>query len=246
MPIRLESSRKAARPTPLKPGFKEVLPLADAAPRRSLLEQLYRDYLEHEDTPRFLSLVSKRYNNSTLERLVLAGDRNERRASVLALGFLGSYEANNTLGKSLHDEDRVVRMIAENSIREVWFRAGSDTNRRSLHQVAKLNEGRRYKEALKSATRLIEDAPWIAEAWNQRAIAYYQLKKYTESADDCHQTLEINPYHFGAAVGMGHCYLELSDALGALECFRRALKLNPEMEDVRGQVTFLERQLEES
>ncbi len=220
--------------------------MADESLRRSLLERLYRDYLDHEDTPRFLSLVSKRYTNSTLERIALAGDRQERRAAVLALGFLGNYESNAALGKSLHDDDRVVRMIAENSIREVWFRSGSDVNRRTLHQVAKLNEGRRYKDALRIANQLIEDAPFIAEAWNQRAIAYFQLKKYAESADDCHQALEINPYHFGAAVGMGHCYLELSDALGALESFRRALRLNPDMEDVRGQVTFLERQLEES
>jgi tetratricopeptide (TPR) repeat protein len=220
--------------------------LADESPRRSLLERLYRDYLEHEDTPRFLSLVSKRYSNSTLERLALTGDRQERRAAVLALGFLGNYDSNHSLGKALHDEDRVVRMIAENSIREVWFRAGSDANRRTLHQIAKLNESRRFKDALRLANQLIDDAPFIAEAWNQRAIAYFQLKKYTESADDCHQAMEINPYHFGAAVGMGHCYLELSDAVGALESFRRALKLNPDMEDVRGQVTFLERQLEES
>jgi tetratricopeptide (TPR) repeat protein len=220
--------------------------LADESPRRSLLERLYRDYLEHEDTPRFLSLVSKRYSNSTMERLALAGDRQERRAAVLALGFLGNYDSNYSLGKALHDEDRVVRMIAENSIREVWFRAGSDANRRMLHQIAKLNESRRFKDALRLANQLIDDAPFIAEAWNQRAIAYFQLKKYAESADDCHQAMEINPYHFGAAVGMGHCYLELSDAIGALESFRRALKLNPEMEDVRGQVTFLERQLEES
>jgi tetratricopeptide (TPR) repeat protein len=220
--------------------------LSDASPRRSLLERLYRDYLEHEDTPRFLSLVSKRYTNSTLERLALTGDRHERRAAVLALGFLGNYESNVALGKSLHDQDRVVRMIAENSIREVWFRAGSDANRRTLHQLAKLNESRKYQDALRIASKLIDEAPWIAEAWNQRAIAYYQLKKYPQSADDCHQALEINPYHFGAAVGMGHCYLELSDAIGALESFRRALRLNPDMEDVRGQVTFLERQLEES
>jgi tetratricopeptide (TPR) repeat protein len=220
--------------------------LSEASPRRSLLERLYRDYLEHEDTPRFLNLVSQRYANSTLERLALAGDRNERRAAVLALGFLGNYDSNNTLGKALHDSDRVVRMIAENSIREVWFRAGTDAHRRTLHQVAKMNESRRFKDALRLATELIDAAPEIAEAWNQRAIAYFQLKKYSLSADDCHQALEINPYHFGAAVGMGHCYLELSDAIGALESFRRALRLNPDMEDVRGQVTFLERQLEES
>ena len=44
---------------------------------------------------------------------------------------------------------------------------------------------------------------------------------------------------------MAHCYLELGDGFAALECFRRALKLNPDMEGVRAQVQYLERSLEE-
>ena len=48
----------------------------------------------------------------------------------------------------------------------------------------------------------------------------------------------------GAAVGLGHCYLELSDAVGALEAFRRALRMNPDMEGIRAQIQYLERSLE--
>ena len=44
---------------------------------------------------------------------------------------------------------------------------------------------------------------------------------------------------------MEKCFLELSDAHAELECFRRALKLNPGLECVRAQVTVLERTLEE-
>ena len=43
---------------------------------------------------------------------------------------------------------------------------------------------------------------------------------------------------------MGQCYLELNDPIGALDSFRRALTLHPGMEDVRAQVSYLERALE--
>lgn len=32
------------------------------------------------------------------------------------------------------------------------------------------------------------------------------LQRYNESIADCKVTLELNPYHFGAASGMGMCY----------------------------------------
>ena len=61
---------------------------------------------------------------------------------------------------------------------------------------------------------------------------------------DCQQALERNPYHFPAAIGMGHCHLELFDAVAALEGFRLALSINPDMENVRAQVGYLQRTLE--
>jgi tetratricopeptide (TPR) repeat protein len=40
---------------------------------------------------------------------------------------------------------------------------------------------------------------------------------------------------------MGQCYLNLGDHEEALDCFRRALRLNPELEGVRAAVQNLER-----
>lgn len=135
-------------------------------------------------------------------------------------------------------------MLAENGIRELWCRDGSDAQQQKIRVLESLNGARDFLSAESRATDLIEEAPWFAEAWNQRAIAMFYQERYEESANDCHQAMELNAFHFGAAVGLGHCYLELSDAIGALESFRRALKMNPDMEGIRAQIQYLERSLE--
>ena len=216
----------------------------DSGQTLPLLDRLYHQYLEDEDSAAFIHGVAARYTTCTLERLVIHGQRVSRRAAVLALGYIGQYESNAVLGKALHDSDRGVRILAENGIRELWARVGTETQRQQLSIIVRLNASQQYDQAIQRATELIEHFPWFAEAWNQRAIGYYQQGQYERSASDCHQALEINPYHFGAAVGMAHCFLELNDAFAALESFRRAVKLNPSMEDVRAQVEYLERQLE--
>src|SRR5204862_6098387 len=99
-------------------------------------------------------------------------------------------------------------------------------------------------EAIREATALIDEAAQFAEAWNQRAVAQFAMKRFEEAANDCHQTLELNAYHFGAAVGMAHCYLQLDEPFAALENFRRALALNPDLEDIRGKIDLLERALD--
>ena len=72
------------------------------------------------------------------------------------------------------------------------------------------------------------------------------MGRFRESIHDCQQALEINPYHFGAAAGMGQCYVQLGEYQTALECFRRALRLNPSLEGVRANIAHLERAVEKS
>jgi len=207
---------------------------------------LYLRYLDDENSAGFIASVSSHYMTSTLERLAEYGGELTRRGAVLALGFLGGYESNPVLGRALRDPDRVVGILAEHSIRELWYRDGNESQRQKLAIILRLNNSMRFDEVLELATELIEEAPGFAEAWNQRAIAYYRLKQYDEAANDCQQTLELNPYHFGAAVGMAHCHLELGEGFAALECFRRSIDLNPNLEAVKGQIDFLERALKET
>ena len=185
---------------------------------------LYQQYLDRQDSAEFVGQVSKRYTSGTLERLARHASREVRRAAILALGLLGDYDANHTIGRALLDDDRTVRTIAENSIRTIWSRAGNAPERQELGVIVRLNAAQLHKEAVVRATKLIQRAPWFAEAWYQRAVAYFALGRLVESIRDCHQALEVNPYHFVAATTMGQAYLELRNPVSALECFRRALK----------------------
>jgi tetratricopeptide (TPR) repeat protein len=214
--------------------------------RNPVLIELYQQFLADEDAAAFVHRVGHRYNAATLERLVRSGSRLVRRAGVLALGYLANYESNGALGRALNDPDRGVRLLAENAIRSVWVRAGSDEERREINAIIALNTTKQYREAHERACRFVEQAPWFAEGWNQRAIASYCTERYEESIQDCNQALELNPYHFGAAAGMGQCYLKLGEQSLALEAFRRALKLNPSLEGVRANIIYLERLLEQS
>jgi len=213
--------------------------------RTPFLSVLYELYLDSQDSARFISKVSKVYSLGTLQRLARHDAREVRRAAVLALGFIGDYTANHTLGCALLDDDRTVRLIAENGIRSVWTRAGNDTERQELGVIVRLNAAQQYKEVIRRATEMLERTPWFAEVWNQRAVAQFNLKRYAEAIRDGHQTLEINPYHFVAATSMGQAYLELENHVSALESFRRALRLNPDLEGVRAQVVRLARMVED-
>jgi tetratricopeptide (TPR) repeat protein len=206
---------------------------------------LYERYLVDQDTTELIRTVSARYSVATLERLVERGDRMARRGAVLSIGLIGDYESNTVLGRALLDEDRGVRMLADNGIRNLWLRVGTGHDRQRLDVAIRLNNSRQYEEAVIRSTELIHQSPWFAEAWNQRAIAHFHRAEYEESIRDCHQTLEINPYQFLAATGMGKCYLQLNNRVAALEAFRRALRLNPGLEDVRAHVLYLQRALKE-
>jgi tetratricopeptide (TPR) repeat protein len=213
-------------------------------PRRTALERLYHRYLETENTAAFVKAVSERYLLNTLERLAFGGGHVLRRAATMAVGFLGDYSHNSILGRALNDHDRGVRLLADSGIRQLWRRDGNRLQQERMARLCRLNQHDQYAEAIQEATALIDEAAHIAEAWNQRAVAQFAQKRFEEAANDCHQTLELNAYHFGAAVGMAHCYLQLDEPFAALENFRRALALNPDLEDVRGHVDLLERTLE--
>jgi tetratricopeptide (TPR) repeat protein len=213
--------------------------------RTPVLVIYYNRYLTNNDCALFVKRVARRYSCPTLERLLSVGDYVTRRAAALALSLVGDYESNPALGRALVDRDRGVRSIAEAGIRELWRRVGGREQRDTLRQDVAHNAERRHPEAARLATDLIHNSPWIAEAWCQRGMAHYHLGQYDAAIRDCHQALEINPYHFTAAAGMGQCYLLQDNPVAALEAFRRALRLNPGLEEVRAQVVRLQRSMKQ-
>lgn len=211
--------------------------------QQPLLNTYYGQYLVDRSKVCFRRQVTARYSIATLERLVLGGQRMTRRAAATAVALCGDYRSNSALGRALHDTDRGVRTLAEDGIRALWCRTGGPEERRTLAKLIGLNREQDFSGAVRLATRLIGTMPELAEAWNQRAIAYFSTARWKESITDCRRALELNPYHFGAATGLGQCFLQLGDRPAALVSFRHALALNPGLEGVRAHVVYLQRGL---
>ena len=201
--------------------------------QQPLLTTLYLVYLQKHDTRSFINQVTLYYNESALIRLTGSLCAETRRAAALALGFVGTYQANAALGRLLKDRDRNVQLISASSLKSVWSRDGSEEQRQELYAVMRLIAAQQFGEAVHRANVLLDEFPLYVEARNQRSIALFALKKFEESIEDSRIVLDLNPYHFGAAIGMGHAYIQLHNKHEAIECFQQALSINPNLESIR-------------
>jgi tetratricopeptide (TPR) repeat protein len=208
-----------------------------------LLTDFFEQYLDEQDLAAFLRDTADRYCIGTLERLAIHGERLARRGAVLALGRLSDYRSNAVLGSALCDLDRGVRTLAENAIPRLWPRIGLAVHQRRLAMVTERLDECDYDRASQLAGKLVQEAPWIAQSWFQRGKAFYHLGHYDAAVRDCHQALEINPYHFQAAAVLAQAYEMQHDLVAALEGYRRTLRLNPNMEEIRARVIQLQRTL---
>ena len=85
--------------------------------------------------------------------------------------------------------------------------------------------------------------PAFAEGWNRRATAYYLAEEFDKSIADCREVLKRNRAHFGALSGLGQIYTALERYEDALDWFRRALAVNPNMAGVEANIREIEQRL---
>lgn len=77
--------------------------------------------------------------------------------------------------------------------------------------------------------RVILMRPDFAEAWHRRAGLFLSEENYPEALRDLNQTLEIEPRHFGAWLGLGFIFEQLGGEAEALDSYREALTIYPLM-----------------
>ncbi|MCZ2340944.1 MAG: HEAT repeat domain-containing protein [Bacteroidales bacterium] len=185
----------------------------------------------------FRDVVLQRYTEGTLQRLLLSGDTADRRAAVMGLALIGTMKSNPILAQALHDPDCQVRSAASDAVWDVWFRGGNRDQNWQLQRALLLNG---TAEAIAALDELIQSAPEFAEAYNQRAILHYRRGEFAKAVADCEITLRLNPVHFGAASGMGQCYLHMNRPRAALRAFRQALAIFPDWDEVKDRLRDLE------
>ncbi len=184
----------------------------------------------------FRTAVRARYTEATLGRLLASGDARTRRAAVLALGLVGTMQSNPAVAAMLADEDPLVQRFASDALWEIWFRGGTAEQNWSLQQVVRHADANAARTALDD---LIRRAPDFAEAYNQRAIWFFKRGDFSRAVADCEAVLRMNPFHYGAAAGMGQCYLKLKKPRAALRAFRHALDLNPTLDHLHDTIRSL-------
>jgi tetratricopeptide (TPR) repeat protein len=169
----------------------------------------------------------------------------ERQRAAMNLAVVGRMQDVPALLSALRDRDEQVREMAERAVWAIWSRSGDSKVdglfKRGLEQM----EQDRLDDAIATFTRVIKLKPDFAEAWNKRATAYYFAGDYRRSLKDCDEVIKRNPVHFGALAGYGQIYVRLDRPEKALEYFRRALAVNPNLEGVESAIEELEALLAE-
>lgn len=192
-----------------------------------------KTFLADCDTEGLVHYLDERWPHGTLTSMLNSPDRSVVRASIVCLGLRGRVSDTAVLSRLLHHADADVVALAENALWSLWLRAGSEEANALLVQAIEAMNEKRYHRATQLLDEAILLCPEFAEAYNQRAFAWYLSEKHLRSVADCRRTLGLNPWHFGAAAGLGHCYAHLGLYERALDSYHAALRLHPRMDGVR-------------
>jgi tetratricopeptide (TPR) repeat protein len=114
-----------------------------------------------------------------------------------------------------------------------------------MQEGVRLLESQRFDDASALFDRVIALAPDFAEGYNQRAVVYYFQEDWTQAIQDCQTAVSLNPVHFGALAGMGHCYLQCQELQAALTAFEKALAVNPHMPAIRSNIDRIRKFMDE-
>jgi len=151
----------------------------------------------------------------------------------------------DALFDTLHNVDTTASQarVITSEIWQQWLRTDNDEAQKLMNLGIEMMNQYALDEAVEVFSAIIEIEPGYAEAWNKRATVYYMMGKFDLSTADVTETVRLEPRHFGALSGQGLIYLKANRRKAAVEWFKRALQMNPFMENIRTSVEQLEQEL---
>jgi tetratricopeptide (TPR) repeat protein len=182
----------------------------------------------------------------TREQALKAIERSEASARLMGierLAEIGRFGDADRLLARLSDDEEPVRAAASDAIWQIWSRSGDP----AIDQLFAKGVEQMHSGALDAAlgvfNEIVSRKPAFAEGWNKRATVYFLLGENEKSLHDCDEVFKRNPNHFGALSGAGQIHLQLGNLKQALEFFKRALKVNPSLENIEQVIPLIERRL---
>ena len=167
-------------------------------------------------------------------------DAGARSTAIARLAEIGRMADVDRLLVRLGDPDPQVRALAAAATWQIWSRSGDPAIDKLFAHGVEQMQAATLTEALATFDLIVKRKPDFAEGWNKRATIYFLLGRNVESLKDCDEVFRRNPRHFGALAGVGQIHLQLGHAELALEFFRRAVAVNPNMEGPAEMIPVLE------
>jgi tetratricopeptide (TPR) repeat protein len=155
-----------------------------------------------------------------------------------------TYNLDTLFGALKLAPDEASAKAIEERIWAIWVSSGSDTCNLLMSRVRAATDEKDYDLAIKLLDAIIALKPDYVEAWNRRATVYYLKQDYGHSVADIAQVLAREPRHFGAWSGLGMILQEIGDDKHALEAYRKALAVDPHLDNVPDVVKTLTEKVE--
>jgi Tfp pilus assembly protein PilF len=120
-----------------------------------------------------------------------------------------------------------VASVLEVRIRQLWAQASTPA------VTLLMSRGLRESNAndAEDATSVFSDAivldPTLAEAWHQRAIARFRSGDAVGAVQDLHETLRLEPRHFGAWQTLEGIAADREDWKAAYDAWRHVMDIDP-------------------
>ncbi|EAV45731.1 tetratricopeptide (TPR) repeat protein [Labrenzia sp. MBR-25] len=129
-------------------------------------------------------------------------------------------------------------------IQMFWMDSGSDTVDVLMSRAGKAIQADDHALALDLLDTVVILKPTYAEGWNRRATVHYMQEDFGKSLVDIERTLALEPRHWGALSGLAIIQRRLGFENEALTTFKRALEINPSLENANKAVKDLEKDAE--
>jgi len=150
-----------------------------------------------------------------------------------------TYNLDTLFGALKIAPDEASAKAIEDRIWAIWIVSGSDTCDLLMSRVKDAIEEKDYDLAVRLLNSVIAIRPGYVEAWNQRATVYYLKDDYPHAIADIAEVLAREPRQFGALAGLGMMLQDIGDDKDALEAYRKALAIDPHLENIPDAVKTL-------
>ena len=127
---------------------------------------------------------------------------------------------------STTESDVQINEVTSN-IWDIWYETNDPSIEADFYRGLESMSTGDLMMAVAFFTRVIDKNPNFAEGWNKRATVYYMLGKFDASMMDIHETLKLEPRHFGAMDGMGLIFIHLEQFDQAIDIYDQMLKIFP-------------------